>query len=43
MKGPFFSGHVFTLSKKDLSQTEINLLKNGLGFSPAPSFINDAN
>ena len=36
------SYHVFNLSKKVLSQTEINMLEKGLGFSPTPSFINEA-
>ena len=42
MKGSFVSYHVFNLSKKVLSQTEINMLEKGLGFSPTPSFINEA-
>ena len=42
MKGSFVSDYVFNLSKKVLSQTEINVLEKGLGFSPTPSFINEA-
>ena len=36
------SDYVFNLSKKVLSKIEINLLEKGLGLSPAPSFINEA-
>ena len=42
MKGSFVSDYAFNLSKKVLSQTEINVLEKGLGFSPTPSFINEA-
>ena len=42
MKRSFVSDYVFNLSKKVLSQTEINVLEKGLGFSPTPSFINEA-
>ena len=42
MTGLFVSDCVFNLSKKVLSQTEINVLEKGLGFSPTPSFINKA-
>ena len=35
------SDYVFNLSKKVLSQTEINVLEKGLGFSLTPSFINE--
>ena len=42
MIGSFVSDYVFNLSKKFLSQTEINVLEKGLGFSPTPSFINKA-
>ena len=38
----FVSDYVFNLSKKVLSQTEINVLEKGLGFSPTPSFVNKA-
>ena len=41
MTGLFVSDCVFNLSKKVLSQTEINVLEKGLGFSPTPSFINE--
>ena len=41
MIGSFVSDYVFNLSKKVLSQTEINVLEKGLGFSPTPSFINE--
>ena len=41
MKGSFVSDCVFNLSKNILSQTEIKVLENGLGFSPTPSFINE--
>ena len=42
MTGLFVSGYVFHLSKKVLSRKEINMLEKGLGFSPTPSFINEA-
>ena len=35
------SDYVFNLSKKILSQTEINVLEKGLDFSPTASFINE--
>ena len=41
MKEQFVSDYDFNFSKKDLPQTEINVLKKGLGFSPTPSFINE--
>ena len=37
MTSSFVSDYVFNLSKKVLSQTEINVLEKGLGFSPTPS------
>ena len=42
MTGSFVSDYVFNLSKKILSQTEINMLEKGLGFPATPSFINEA-
>ena len=42
MAGSFVSDYVFNLSKKVLSQTEINVLEKYLGFSPTPSFIKKA-
>ena len=42
MAGSFVSDYVFNLSKKVLSQTEINVLENYLGFSPTLSFISKA-
>ena len=42
MAGSFVSEYVFNLSKKVLSQREINVLQKGLGFSPNQSFINEA-
>ena len=42
MTGSFVSEYVFNLSKKVLSQREINVLQKGLGFSPNQSFINEA-
>ena len=42
MTGSFVSDYVFNLSKKVMSQTEIKVLEKGLGFSPTPSFINEA-
>ena len=42
IKGSFSSDSVFNLSKKVLSETEIKVLEKGLGFSPTPSFINEA-
>ena len=41
MTGSFVSDCVFNLSKKVLSQTEINVLEKGLGFSPTLSFISE--
>ena len=41
-KGSFSSDSVFNLSKKVLSETETEVLEKGLGFSPTPSFINEA-
>ena len=41
MTGLFVSDCVFNLSKKVLSQTEINVLEKGLGFSPTLSFISE--
>ena len=41
MAGSFVSEYVFNLSKKVLSQREINVLQKGLGFSPNQSFINE--
>ena len=42
MKWSFVSDYVFNLSKKVFSQTEINVLEKGLGFSPTPSFFKEA-
>ena len=42
MAGSFVSEYVFNLSKKVLSQREINVLQKGLGFSSNQSFINEA-
>ena len=42
IKGSFSSNSVFNLSKKVLSKTEIKVLEKGLGFSPTPSSINEA-
>ena len=42
VKGYFCSEAVFNLSNKVLSDLEIEVLGKGLGFSPTPSFINDA-
>ena len=42
MAGSFVSDYVFNLCKKVLSQTEINVLENYLGFSPTLSFISKA-
>ena len=42
IKGSFSSDSVFNLSKKVLCKTEIKVLEKGLGFSPTPSFINEA-
>ena len=41
-KGSFSSDSVFNLSKNVLSETEIKVLEKGIGFSPTPSFINEA-
>ena len=41
-KGSFSYDSVFNLNKKVLSKTEIKVLEKGLGFSPTPSFINEA-
>ena len=42
LKGYYCSGVVFNLSNKVLSDTEINVLGKGLGFTSAPSFINES-
>ena len=42
IKGSFSSDSVFNPSKKVLSKAEIKVLEKGLGFSPALSFINEA-
>ena len=42
LKGYFRSDVVFDLSKKVLSDTEINVLGKGLGFTPTPLFINES-
>ena len=42
IKGSFSSDSVFNLSRKVLSKTEIKILEKGLGFSPTPSSINEA-
>ena len=42
IKGSFLSDSVFNLNKKVLSETENKVLEKGLGFSPTPSFINEA-
>ena len=42
LKGYFCSEVVFNLSNKVLSDTEINVLGNRLGFTPTPSFINES-
>ena len=42
IKGSFSSDSVFNLSKKVLSKTEIKVPDKGLGFSPTPSSINEA-
>ena len=41
MAGSSVSDYVFNLSKKVSSETEINVLEKGLGFSPNQSFINE--
>ena len=43
LKGYFCSDVVFNLSHRLLSELEIEVLSKGLSFSPAPSFINEAN
>ena len=42
LKGYYRSDVVFNLSNKVLSDTEINVLGKGLGFTSAPSFINES-
>ena len=42
IKGSFSPDSVFNLSKKVLSKTEIKVPEKGSGFSPKPSFINEA-
>ena len=42
IKGSSSPDFVFNLSKKVLSKTKIKVLEKGLGFSPTPSFINEA-
>ena len=43
IKGYFCSDTVFNLSNKVHRQTEISVLKKGLGFVPTPNMINEAN
>ena len=42
LKGYFCSDVVFNVSHKVLSDLEISVLRKGLGFSPTPTFINEA-
>ena len=42
LKGYFCSDVVFNLSHRVLSELEIEVLGKGLGFSPTPSLINEA-
>ena len=42
IKGSISSESVFNLSRKELSETEIKIPEKRLGFSPTPSFINEA-
>ena len=42
LKGYFCSDVVFNLSHKVLSDLEISVLGKGLGFSPIPTFRNEA-
>ena len=42
IKGSSSPDFVFNLGKKVLSKTKIKVLEKGLGFSPTPSFINEA-
>ena len=42
LSGSFVSGSVVNLSKKVLSEADINLLSKGLKFSPTPTDINKA-
>ena len=42
LKGYFCSDMVFNLRHRILSELEIEVLGKGLGFSPTPSFINEA-
>ena len=42
LKGYFCSYVVFNLGHKVLSDLEISVLNKGLGFSPTPTFINEA-
>ena len=43
LKGCFCSDVVFNLSHKLLTDLEISVLRKILGFSPTPTFINEAN
>ena len=43
LKGYFCSDVLFNLSHKVLTDLEINVLGKGLGFSPTPTFIKEAN
>ena len=42
LKGYFCSNVVFNLSRKVVTDLEITVLGKGLGFSPKPTFINEA-
>ena len=42
LRGYFCSEVVFNLSHRVLSNLEIEMMGKGLGFSPTPSFINEA-
>ena len=43
LEGYFCSDTVFNLRKKALTETGTGILKRGLGFVPAPNFINEEN
>ena len=42
LSGSFVSGTVVNISKRVLSEADINLLSKGLKFSPTPTDINKA-
>ena len=42
LRGSFISKKIFNLSKRVLTNTEVQVLEKGLGFVPTPSHIHEA-